>query len=212
MSSQDFSPAPYPFYTEAGVGPEFLAAVPRTRDRYWVHALLFVLTMLTTTMVGAALQTDFDRNLPFDVEHSLETYATVWQHPAHLFAGLPFSLTLAAILLAHEFGARLGRANARGVRRGWCPVCKPSDRSTALAVHTGDADDQWFYCHRCGVHGDAYAAIQIAYGLPFREAVAKLAALGGMPLPEAAPTRSAPRPSAAAWRPFEYRPAREVGR
>ncbi|HET8626731.1 MAG TPA: CHC2 zinc finger domain-containing protein [Thermomicrobiales bacterium] len=115
-------------------------------------------------------------------------------------------------LLAHEFGARLGRANARGVRRGWCPVCKPSDRSTALAVHTGDADDQWFYCHRCGVHGDAYAAIQIAYGLPFREAVAKLAALGGMPLPEAAPTRSAPRPSAAAWRPFEYRPAREVGR
>ena len=104
MSSQDFSPAPYPFYTEAGVGPEFLAAVPRTRDRYWVHALLFVLTMLTTTMVGVALQTDFDRNLPFDVEHSLETYATVWQHPAHLFAGLPFSLTLAAILLAHEFG------------------------------------------------------------------------------------------------------------
>ena len=60
--------------------------------------------MLTTTMVGVALQTDFDRNLPFDVEHSLDTYANVWHHPALLFAGLPFSLTLAAILLAHEFG------------------------------------------------------------------------------------------------------------
>ena len=60
--------------------------------------------MLTTTMVGVALQTDFDRNLPFDVEHSLETYVTVWRHPALLLGGLPFSLTLAAILLAHEFG------------------------------------------------------------------------------------------------------------
>ncbi len=60
--------------------------------------------MLTTSMVGLALQTDFDRNLPFDVEHSFDMYAQVWRHPALLFAGLPFSLTLAAILLAHEFG------------------------------------------------------------------------------------------------------------
>jgi Zn-dependent protease len=104
VSSQDFSPAPYPFFTEEGVGAEFFAAVPRRRERYWLYALLFVLTMLTTTMVGVALQTDFDRNLPFDVEHSLETYVTVWHHPGRLFAGLPFSLTLAAILLAHEFG------------------------------------------------------------------------------------------------------------
>ncbi len=60
--------------------------------------------MLSTTMVGVALQADFDRNLPFDVEHSFDSYASVWHHPAHLVAGLPFSLTLAAILLAHEFG------------------------------------------------------------------------------------------------------------
>lgn len=60
--------------------------------------------MLTTTMVGVALQNDFDRNLPFDVEHSFDMYAQVWRHPGLLFAGLPFSLTLAAILLAHEFG------------------------------------------------------------------------------------------------------------
>lgn len=60
--------------------------------------------MLTTTMVGVALQADFDRNLAFDVEHSFESYALVWQHPGALLGGLPFSLTLAAILLAHEFG------------------------------------------------------------------------------------------------------------
>ncbi len=86
------------------MGPEYLSAVARPRDRYWLHGLLFLLTMLTTTMVGVALQTDFDRNLPFDVEHSFDTYAIVWRHPAQLFVGLPFSLTLAAILLAHEFG------------------------------------------------------------------------------------------------------------
>ena len=104
MSSPDFSPASYPSYADAGVGPEDFAEVARPRDRYWLHGVLFVLTMLTTTMVGVALQTDFDRNLPFDVEHSFDTYAVVWRHPAQLFAGLPFSLTLAAILLAHEFG------------------------------------------------------------------------------------------------------------
>jgi membrane-associated protease RseP (regulator of RpoE activity) len=60
--------------------------------------------MFTTTMVGAALQMDFDRNLPFDIEHTLDTYMSVWQHPSQLLAGLPFSVTLAAILLAHEFG------------------------------------------------------------------------------------------------------------
>lgn len=86
------------------MGAEHTPAAVRRRDRYWLHALLFVVTMLTTTMVGVALQSDFDRNLPFDVEHSFDVYAAVWRHPVQLFAGLPFSLTLAAILLAHEFG------------------------------------------------------------------------------------------------------------
>lgn len=104
MSSQDFSPAPYPFFAEEGASAEGAAIPVRPRDRYWLHGLLFVLTMLTTTMVGVALQADFDRNLPFDVEHSFDSYLVVWQHPAVLLSGLPFSLTLAAILLAHEFG------------------------------------------------------------------------------------------------------------
>ena len=102
MSSQDFSPAPYPFYAEEGPGAEVFPSPLRPAERYWLHGLLFVLTMLTTSMVGVALQLDFDRNLPFDVEHTLDTYALVWRHPAELLAGLPFSLTLAAILLAHE--------------------------------------------------------------------------------------------------------------
>jgi len=104
VSSQDFSPAPYPFYAEEGPSEEPLPPPVRQSDRYWVHGLLFVLTMVTTTMVGVALQGDFDSNQPFDVTHNFDAYARVWRHPAEFLQGLPFSLTLAAILLAHEFG------------------------------------------------------------------------------------------------------------
>ena len=76
----------------------------RTRERYWLYSLLFGLTLLTATMVGTAMQYDFDRNLPFDLERSLDTWAAAWRHPSILLHGLPFSLTLLTILLAHEFG------------------------------------------------------------------------------------------------------------
>ena len=61
--------------------------------------------MLTATVVGAAMQIDFDRNLPFDIENSFPI--CMWRSggiPLVLLAGLPFSLTLLTILLAHEFG------------------------------------------------------------------------------------------------------------
>jgi len=50
------------------------------------------------------MQHDFDGNLPLDVEHTFSLYSWFWRHPAALLPGLPFSLTLLAILLAHEFG------------------------------------------------------------------------------------------------------------
>jgi membrane-associated protease RseP (regulator of RpoE activity) len=65
---------------------------------------LFGITLLTASVVGTAMQIDFDRNLPFDLERSLDTWIVVWRHPAILLRGLPFSLTLLTILLAHEFG------------------------------------------------------------------------------------------------------------
>ena len=70
----------------------------------WLHWLLFVLTLLTTTVVGVAMQLAFDRNIPFDLDDSFTIYAQVWRHPAMLLLGLPFSITLMVILLAHEFG------------------------------------------------------------------------------------------------------------
>jgi membrane-associated protease RseP (regulator of RpoE activity) len=50
------------------------------------------------------MQLDFDRNIPFDIVRSFSMYERIWRHPAEALRGLPFSLTLMTILLAHEFG------------------------------------------------------------------------------------------------------------
>lgn len=102
MSAQDFSP-PDPFY--AADGPELEAAPEvRVRERYWLYGLLFAATLVTTTVVGASMQADFDRGVPFDIVRSFSMFGSIWRHPAQMLRGLPFSLTLMAILLAHEFG------------------------------------------------------------------------------------------------------------
>ena len=104
MSSQDSTPAPFPFYAAGGTEEVRALPLPATRERYWLYSLLFALTLLTATVVGTAMQIDFDRNLPFDLERSLDTWSALLRHPSILLNGLPFSLTLLTILLAHEFG------------------------------------------------------------------------------------------------------------
>jgi len=76
----------------------------RTRPKYWLHGLLFVLTLLTTTITGAGMMLDFQRNVPFDIEHEMEMLSRIWADPTLLLLGLPFSLILLTILMAHEFG------------------------------------------------------------------------------------------------------------
>jgi membrane-associated protease RseP (regulator of RpoE activity) len=101
---RDISPAPQIY--EAYHLPVF-----RRRERYWLYALLFTLTLLSSTIVGTAMQYSFDRNEPFYLSRSIGMFQTLlrdpamlWGHPAILLAGLPFSLTLLIILMAHEFG------------------------------------------------------------------------------------------------------------
>lgn len=76
----------------------------RPRHRYWLHALLLVLTLLSTTVVGAGMARSFAQNRPIDYGESLTAYLRMWHDPSILLPGLPFSLTLLTILLAHEFG------------------------------------------------------------------------------------------------------------
>jgi membrane-associated protease RseP (regulator of RpoE activity) len=84
--------------------PEVIVVRPR-RPKYWLHALLFVLTFLTTLIVGARLQYNFMRGEPafaraedfFPIGWVLDD---LWRLPL----GLPFAGTLMVILLAHEMG------------------------------------------------------------------------------------------------------------
>jgi membrane-associated protease RseP (regulator of RpoE activity) len=99
---------------------EVFVAPPPPRRRYWLHALLLVLTIFSTLVVGARLQYNFDHNLPafprmpdidlptlqMIVQIFLWWFPVQWvlQHPARLLSGLPFSATLLFILLSHEMG------------------------------------------------------------------------------------------------------------
>jgi len=75
------------------------------RQRWWLHILLFLLTVLTTTIVGARLDANFQANQPaFVIDEDFVFFLDIWQRPALLAAGLPFSLTLLTILMAHELG------------------------------------------------------------------------------------------------------------
>jgi len=103
VSSQDFSPASVPAFAGNGAGL-FRRPAVRTRPRYWLHGLLFAATLFTTTVVGAGMMFDFQRNLPYDIDHGLNALLAIRAHPSILLLGLPFSLTLLTILLAHEFG------------------------------------------------------------------------------------------------------------
>lgn len=70
-------------------------AVPRRKERWWLHGLLLALTFMTTTYVGAGMAAGFDPGLlsprvPFS---------------ALLLKGcVTFSLPLLAILMSHEMG------------------------------------------------------------------------------------------------------------
>ena len=78
--------------------------VSRPRERYWLHILLFLVTLVSTTVVGAGFSESFAANRPTSFDGDLYGYVRMWHHPGFLLHGLPFSLTLLTILMAHEMG------------------------------------------------------------------------------------------------------------
>lgn len=76
----------------------------RPRQRYWLHILLLFATFFTTLVVGARLEWNFQRGLPaFLLDDGIFPLSWALQG-CHLLLGIPFSLTLMGILLAHELG------------------------------------------------------------------------------------------------------------
>ena len=81
----------------------------RSRKRWYnslpFHLGLFLLTVLTTLIVGTHIELNYAQNLPvFDWDVSLAYFRELWRHPGLLVLGAPFSATLLGILLAHELG------------------------------------------------------------------------------------------------------------
>jgi Zn-dependent protease len=78
------------------------------RTRWWLYVLFFLLTLFSTTIVGAGLEFNYLHRLPmFSLEDNAESgFPAIWalQQPGNLLLGLPFSLTLMTILFAHEMG------------------------------------------------------------------------------------------------------------
>jgi membrane-associated protease RseP (regulator of RpoE activity) len=72
----------------------------QSRDRYWLHLLLFVVTLITTTAAGAAFTWSFEQNRPL----LFDDFFLDVLNPSLFAQGLPYSLTLLTILLAHEMG------------------------------------------------------------------------------------------------------------
>jgi len=69
------------------------------------HGLLLFLTFVSTLIVGAHIALNYQRNFPaFDWDVSRAFFTGILRSPARLELGIPFSLTLLAILLAHELG------------------------------------------------------------------------------------------------------------
>ncbi len=83
--------------------PEQSARVPRLR--YWLHILLLLLTLVSTTAVGARLAENFRTDRPaVYLAENLAAYRELLSDPGSWLNGLSYSLTLLAILLAHEIG------------------------------------------------------------------------------------------------------------
>src|SRR5438270_7136953 len=104
MSTQNSPEVYVPSEIYASDGVEVsLAETPK--HRYWLHLLLLALTFFTTLVVGAMLQRNFLAGLPpFTLGNNLFPSLKWTLQGNHLLLGLPFSLTLMLILLAHEMG------------------------------------------------------------------------------------------------------------
>ena len=106
MHPEEYTPASLPPTRidggRAGLWSNF---APARQHRYWLHLLLFLLTLASTTAVGARLARNFESGQPAVYQaESLAAYRELLSAPQAWVAGLAYSLTLMAILLAHEMG------------------------------------------------------------------------------------------------------------
>jgi Peptidase family M50 len=95
------------------------AAIGLSWKRAWLPLLLLVLSMLTTAGSGARFMGNFLSGLPpLANDADFLPLVWIWRHPQAIGNGWSFSLTLLAILLAHEAGHFIW-CRKHGVRASW---------------------------------------------------------------------------------------------
>jgi membrane-associated protease RseP (regulator of RpoE activity) len=102
------STPPLSYSFETATYPQVFTVSKPARRPYWLHLLLLLLTFGTTLVVGAQLAFNYHHRLPsfefgpggMPLFHPM----WVWHNPSLLLSGIPFSVTLMCILMAHEMG------------------------------------------------------------------------------------------------------------
>ena len=86
-------------------GPYYAAPPPLPTTRSLIlAAILFFLTLITCLLAGMHFAIAYAHNQAASLDTFFQTFILAYRHPATLLAGLPFAVTLMAILLAHELG------------------------------------------------------------------------------------------------------------
>jgi len=92
----------------AAAPPQEVWVIQRPRPRWWLYVLFLLLTLFSTTVVGARMEFNYLHRQPVlslnDDTISLFPIGWALEPPSNLLLGLPFSLTLMLILFAHEMG------------------------------------------------------------------------------------------------------------
>lgn len=76
---------------------------PSTRSLL-LACLLFLLTLCTCLVAGTHFAVAYAHNEAVSWDEFIRAFTLIYRHPLALAAGLPFALTLLAILLTHELG------------------------------------------------------------------------------------------------------------
>ena len=107
-SEFDRIPPTEPFAYGFNEPPPVLVPPPPPRDRVWVHVLLLLLTIASTTFVGGCHYLSFDQAFdsvpPMNDRDGRAFILNILSQPSFYLNGLWYSLTVLGILGCHEMG------------------------------------------------------------------------------------------------------------